>query len=58
MLKRVFMTSLVLLVLAAVAFSTVLKSNGEIWGCGWNQYGQLGLGNTQDRNALTKVGST
>ena len=29
-----------------------------LWSCGWNQYGQLGLGNTSDKSSFTKVGSS
>ena len=33
----------------------VLKNDGTLWSCGWNKYGQLGLGDTTDKNTLTQV---
>jgi hypothetical protein len=33
-----------------------LKSDGSLWAWGWNEYGQLGLGDYTDRNAPTLVG--
>ena len=33
----------------------VLKNNGSIWSCGQNTYGQLGLGNTTNKNTFTQV---
>jgi alpha-tubulin suppressor-like RCC1 family protein len=33
----------------------VLKTNGEVYTTGYNGYGQLGLGNTTNRTALTKI---
>ena len=35
----------------------VLYSNGELWGCGTNSYGQLGLGNTTSVTQLTLLTS-
>ena len=36
------------------AFHTlVLLAGGEVRGCGWNRWGQLGLGDTNDRQQLT-----
>jgi alpha-tubulin suppressor-like RCC1 family protein len=35
----------------------VLMTNGTIWGTGYNGYGQLGLGNTSNRNILTQITS-
>ena len=33
----------------------VLKNDGTLWACGRNDYGQLGLGNTSDKNTFTQV---
>ena len=33
----------------------ILKNDGTLWGCGQNNYGQLGLGNTTDRNTFTQI---
>ena len=33
----------------------ILKNNGTLWGCGDNYYGQLGLGDTTNRNTFTQV---
>jgi len=30
-------------------------SSGKVYACGWNQYGQLGLGHSEDVNVLTVV---
>jgi alpha-tubulin suppressor-like RCC1 family protein len=35
----------------------VLMTDGTIWGTGLNNYGQLGLGDTSDRNTLTQITS-
>jgi alpha-tubulin suppressor-like RCC1 family protein len=35
----------------------VLMTDGTIWGTGLNNYGQLGLGNTSDRNTLSQITS-
>ena len=35
----------------------VLMTNKTIWGTGLNQFGQLGLGDTSDRNTLTRITS-
>lgn len=33
----------------------VLMTDGSLWGCGWNVYGTLGLGDRNNRNMLTKI---
>ena len=33
----------------------ILKNDGSLWGCGYNYYGQLGLGDTTDRSSFTQV---
>ena len=33
----------------------ILKTDGSIWGCGKNEFGQLGLNDSNDRNVFTKV---
>ena len=33
----------------------ILKNDGTVWGCGYNSYGQLGLGDTNNRNIFTQV---
>ena len=33
----------------------ILKNDGSVWSCGYNQYGQLGLNDTTYRNTFTKV---
>ena len=33
----------------------ILKNNGSLWGCGYNNNGQLGLGDTSSRNRFTQV---
>ena len=33
----------------------ILKNDGTLWSCGYNEYGQLGLGNTTDRTTFTQV---
>lgn len=42
---------------AGYGYSIALKSNGTIWATGANNYGQLGLGDTTDRNTFTQIGS-
>lgn len=38
-------------------FTVALDSNGNIWTCGGNKYGQLGHGDYQNRNVLTLIES-
>ena len=33
----------------------ILKNDGTLWGCGRNDYGPLGLGDTTDRYTFTQV---
>ena len=33
----------------------ILKNDGSIWSCGYNEEGQLGLNNTTDKTTFTKV---
>ena len=33
----------------------ILKNDGTLWGCGWNEYGQLGLGDTTNRTTFTEI---
>ena len=33
----------------------ILKNDGSVWSCGYNYNGQLGLGDTADRNVFTQV---
>ena len=33
----------------------ILKNNGTLWGTGYNGYGQLGLGDTSNRNTFTEI---
>ena len=33
----------------------VLKNDGSLWACGWNEYGHLGLGDTTNRNTFTQI---
>ena len=33
----------------------ILKNDGTLFGCGWNKYGQLGLGDTTDRTTFTQI---
>ena len=35
--------------------SLILKNDGTLWGTGYNTYGQLGLGNTTNRNTFTQI---
>ena len=33
----------------------ILKNDGTLWGCGYNGYGQLGLGDTTNRTTFTQI---
>ena len=33
----------------------ILKNDGTLWGCGYNRYGQLGLGDTNNRATFTII---
>ena len=33
----------------------ILENDGTLWGTGWNDYGQLGLGNTTNRTTFTQI---
>ena len=35
--------------------TVVVDSNNQIWSCGWNEHGNLGLGHTNDAHRLAKV---
>ncbi|MDD7755465.1 MAG: hypothetical protein PUJ51_13320, partial [Clostridiales bacterium] len=37
------------------SYTLILKNDGTLWGCGNNDYGQLGLGDTTNRNTFTQV---
>ena len=37
------------------AHTFILKNDGTLWGCGRNNYGQLGLGDTNYRTTFTKI---
>ncbi|MBN9283479.1 MULTISPECIES: T9SS type A sorting domain-containing protein [unclassified Flavobacterium] len=37
--------------------SFVIKNNGTLWGCGGNQFGQLGNGNNGSQYVLTQIGT-
>ncbi len=39
------------------SFSLALNSNGELYGCGWNAYGQLGLTDPSNHVNWTRVGT-
>eukprot|EP00656_Telonema_subtile_P052950 TRINITY_DN751_c0_g1_i8.p1 TRINITY_DN751_c0_g1~~TRINITY_DN751_c0_g1_i8.p1 ORF type:complete len:812 (+),score=168.85 TRINITY_DN751_c0_g1_i8:375-2810(+) len=42
-------------VAAGMGHTLCLSDIGEVWACGWNNSGQLGLGDTEDRNSLQRV---
>ena len=33
----------------------ILKNDNTLWGCGWNEYGQLGLGDNTNRTTFIKI---
>ena len=35
--------------------SLILKNDGTLWGCGYNGYGQLGLGDTNNKTTFTEI---
>ena len=35
--------------------SLILKNDNTLWGCGYNYYGSLGLGDTTNRNIFTQI---
>ena len=37
-------------------YTFIIKNNGTLWGCGANGNGQLGLGDTNNRNIFTIIG--
>jgi alpha-tubulin suppressor-like RCC1 family protein len=44
------LTSEAIAVAAGGYHSLVLKKDNTLWGTGWNEYGQLGTGDNQDRH--------
>ena len=36
-------------------YTIILKNNGTLWGCGDNQYGQLGLGSITNKTTFTQI---
>jgi alpha-tubulin suppressor-like RCC1 family protein len=49
------MTSNVKDIICGGYFSILLLDNNELWACGYNGFGELGLGDNTDRKAFTKV---
>ena len=43
---------------AGDGFIILIDSNGHLYGCGNNNYGQLGLGDTTDRTTITLIDNT
>ena len=37
------------------SFTYIIKNDGSLWSCGYNECGQLGLGDAGNRNAFTQV---
>lgn len=42
-------------VAAGANHSLIVKSDGSLWACGWNEYGQIGDGTTTDRHTPVKI---
>ena len=42
-------------VICGNAHTYIIKNDGSVWACGYNEYGQLGLGDTNTRTTFTKV---
>ena len=42
-------------VICGTQHTFILKTDGSIWGCGYNSSGQLGLGDTDNRTTFTQV---
>ena len=42
-------------IVCGVYCTFVLKKDGSVWSCGWNRYGELGLGDTTQRTKFTQV---
>lgn len=40
------------------SYFLITKTDGTLWSCGSNAFGQLGLGDTTNRSSLTQVGNT
>ena len=38
--------------------TVLLKNDDTVWTCGWNEYGQLGLGDTNNRTTFTETSMT
>ena len=36
-------------------YTFILKNDGTLWGCGYNSFGSLGLGDTNNRNTFTQI---
>ena len=36
-------------------YTFILKNDGTLWSCGYNEFGQLGLGDTTNRTTFTQV---
>ena len=43
------------LVYCGESYTLILKNDDTLWGCGANDYGQLGLGDKTDRTIFTKI---
>ena len=42
-------------VYCGIFYTLILKNDGTLWGCGRNDYGQLGLGDTNSRTTFTQI---